>query len=188
VQALALAVLTSTLLATAPARVVTGDGRIGALRIDRSTRAAVVSAAGRPDAERVGVVDGSRRYRALGYGCSNKESDVTWPLHAHGPYCHTVFFLDLRAGTVRTFFTTSPRYREEHGVRIGMPTATAERLLHRRVVVGCEENAYLGRGGVSLTVAFAGGHRARDGHLVGGRVYAFALTSRTHDLGVFDCL
>jgi hypothetical protein len=69
-----------------------------------------------------------------------------------------------------------------------MPTATAERLLHRRVVVGCEENIYLGRGDASLTIAFAGGQRGRGGHLVGGHVYAFALDGRRHGVGVFDCL
>jgi hypothetical protein len=66
-----------------------------------------------------------------------------------------------------------------------MPTATAERLLHKRVDVGCEENIYLGN---SLTIAFVGGQRAQDGHLIGGHVYAFALHGWTHDVGVFDCL
>jgi hypothetical protein len=73
-------------------------------------------------------------------------------------------------------------------VRIGMPTATAERLLHRRVVVGCEENIYLGKSAASLAIAFTGGRRTGDGHLIGGHVYAFALDGRRHGVGVFDCL
>jgi hypothetical protein len=174
-----------TLLGMTSTQVVTASGRIGPLRMDLSTRNAIVSVSGRPAAERIGSFSGSRRYRALGYGCSTKNSETSWPLLSHGPYCRTVFFLDPRDGKLGTFFTTSPHYREQHGVTIGMPTATAERLLRKRVYVGCEENIYLGN---SLTIAFAGGHRAQDGHLIGGHVYAFALHGRTHDVGVFDCL
>jgi hypothetical protein len=46
----------------------------------------------------------------------------------------------------------------------------------------------MGSGSASLTVAFSGGRRGRDGSLIGGHVYAFALHGRRHDVGVFDCL
>jgi hypothetical protein len=170
--------------ARAPSTTLPANGRIGALRIDVSTRRQIVAAAGRPDAERVGTFNDSRRYRALGYECSRRRSDVRWPLLARGPFCRTVFFLDPRAGRLGTFFTTSSRFREAHGVRIGMRTASAERLLHRRVYIGCEENIYL----PALTVAFAGGRRGRGGHLIGGHVYPFAMSGRRHGVGVFDCL
>ena len=182
-RGVALVLSAHVFITTAP-QLVTASGRIGALRMEVSTRASIIAEHGPPAAERVGRLNGSRRYRALGYGCSTKKSDTTWPLLSRGPYCRTVFFLDPRDGKLGTFFTISPRYREQHGVRIGMPTATAERLLHRRVFVACEENIYIG----SLTIAFAGGHRGHDGHLIGGHVYAFALHGRTHDVGVFDCL
>jgi hypothetical protein len=58
-------------------------------------------------------------------------------------------------------FTTSSRYKAAGDVRTGMPTATAERLLQRRVRVGCEANVYKG----NLTVAFAGGHRNQKRYL-----------------------
>lgn len=183
-RGLALILVTQTLVGASPTQLVTSSGRIGALRIDVSTRAAIVAAAGRPDGERTGAWNGSRRYRALGYGCAATKSDVTWPLLARGPYCRTVFFVDPRGGRLGTFFTTSTHYRGAHGVRIGMPTSTAERLLRRRVIVGCEENITLG----PLTIAFAGGRRGRGGYLIGGHVYAFALSGRRHDVGVFDCL
>jgi len=185
VRGLVLVIVTQALVSASPAQLVTASGRIGALRVDVSTQTGIVAAAGRPDAERTGSFNGSRPYRALGYGCSMKRSAVTWPLLAQGPFCRTVFFLDTRgAGRLGTFFTTSNRYREGHGIRIGMPTSTAERLLRMRVVIGCEENIYLDK----LTIAFAGGHRGRDGHLIGGHVEAFALHGRRHDVGVFDCL
>jgi hypothetical protein len=183
VKGLVLVLLTQTLIGAAPTQLVTSTGRIGALQMDISTRATIVATAGRPDAERTGTWNGSRRYRALGYDCSTKRSDATWPLLANGPYCRTVFFLDARTGRLGKFFTTSNRYEETHRVRIGMPTATAERLLRRRVLVGCEANIYSGK----LTIAFAGGHRDQSGYLIGGHVEAFALHGR-NDVGVFDCL
>jgi len=176
--------LTQALAGASATTVVTPTGRIGELRMDVSTRGAIVAAAGRPDAERTGTWNGSRRYRALGYGCSTSRFDAAWPLLARGPYCRTVFFLDTRDGRLGTFYTTSTRYEAQRGVRIGMPTGTAERLLRRRVFVGCEANIYWG----NLTIAFTGGRRARDGHLIGGHVEAFAVHGYRHDVGVFDCL
>jgi hypothetical protein len=174
----------ATTIAAPPAQLVTSNGRIGDLQVDVSRRAQIVAMIGQPGAERVGTWSGSGRYRALGYGCSPGPTSVTWPLLAGGPYCRTVFFLGARDGRLRNFYTSSSRYQAEKGVRIGMSTAGAQRLLHRRVFVGCESNVYIG----SLTIAFDGGQRAADGHLVGGHVYAFVLHSRSHDLGLFDCL
>jgi hypothetical protein len=175
----------TTLFTVSTAMIVTTSGRIGSLRIDVSTRAAIVAALGSPAAETVGTFSGSRRYRALGYTCSTTRATAAWPLRSGGPYCQTIFFLSPGDGRLRDFYTHSSRYRLASDVRIGMTTEIAERLLHRLVIVGCESNVYLG----SLTVAFSGGHRASDGHLVGGRVSAFVLHSvHGHDLGIFDCL
>jgi hypothetical protein len=182
--AAAIAVAAASVVVTSE-QVLSSNGRIGSLQMDVSTRAAIVAAVGRPAAERVGAFDGSRPYRALGYDCSTRRVPGGWPLVKDGPYCHIVFFLSRRDRRLRDLYTESSRYRLASGVRIGMATATVERLLHRRVIVGCESNIHLG----SLTVAFSGGHRAPDGHLVGGRVSAFAVHSlRGHDLGIFDCL
>jgi hypothetical protein len=161
--------------------------------MDHSRRSDVVAFAGSPGAERRDHYDGAPPYRALGYGCSITFRDPEFPLGNHGPYCRTVYWLNLRTGRLGDFYTTSPRYHESHGVRIGMPTAKAEHLVHKLVYVGCEENIYLGTGGSSLTIAFGGGspHKVRGSgalHLVGGHVYAFALHGYRSDVGVFDCL
>lgn len=180
-------VVVTTVMAASPPVPVTRSGRIGDLQIDASTRAAIVASRGQPDAERIGSWAGSSRYRALGYGCSTRRrTGFDWPLLTGGPYCRTVFFLGARDRRLRDFSTTSPRYVAENGVRIGMSTAAAERLLHRRVFVGCEANLSIGN--LPLTIAFAGGRRGADGHLVGGYVAAFVLHSRSRDLGIFDCL
>ena len=175
------------------ARLVDASGRIGQLEIGLSGARAVIAFAGRPDAVRRGIEYGGTPYRALGYDCSGKPSNDSFPVletksGRHGPYCKTVFWVNLRTRKLGDFYTTSARYEERHGVRIGMATATVERILHRRVYVGCEENLREG----FLTVAFAGGvGRAGEGaglHLVGGHVYAFATHGGRNDIGIFDCL
>ena len=175
--------------------VIYADGRIGPLRADRSNRADVIAFAGRPDAERRGVEYGSTPYLALGYSCSAKAKDDAFPVletpetGRTGPNCKTVFWLNRRTGRLGDFYTASARFSESHGVRIGMRTARAERLVHELVYVGCEANIQLG----AVTIAFTGGSTrkltgSRGLHLVGGHVYAFAVHSSRNDIGIFDCL
>jgi hypothetical protein len=173
--------------------IVSTSGRIGPLQMDRSGRRDVIGLAGRPEAERPGRYASSPAYRALGYGCSARRDDMRFRLSRNGPYCRTVFFINLRTGRLGDFFTTSPRYGERHGVRIGMATAKAERLLHKLVYVGCEENIHVGGARGVLTVAFSGGtprkmHNSMGLHLIGGHVYGFALHGRRSELGIFDCM
>jgi hypothetical protein len=153
----------------------------------------VIAFAGRPDAGRRGTEYDGTPYRALGYDCSGKPSNDSFPLletkrGRHGPYCRTVFWVNLLTRKLGNFYTSSSRYEESHGVRTGMTTATAERILHRRVYVGCEENLREGL----LTVTFAGGFgqagESAGLHLVGGRVSAFATHGGRSDIGIFDCL
>ena len=70
----------------------------------------------------------------------------------------------------------------------GMPTAEAERRLHRHLRVGCETAIYLRSGRATLTVAFSGGRVQRDGTVIGGHVDAFMLHGLRHDPGVVECL
>ena len=89
---------------------------------------------GRPDAERRGSEFGGPPFRALGYECSRSHKDDAFPQletsrGRSGPSCRTVFWINERTGTLGDFYTTSRRYSESHGVRIGMKTAEAEHLL-----------------------------------------------------------
>jgi hypothetical protein len=174
--------------------IVSVSGRIGDLHIDESDRAAVVAFVGRPDAERSAREVPGRPYDALGYGCGTKRSEQTFPLlpyPAHRPpQCRTIFWIDVRSGKLEDFLTGDSRYSEAHGVRIGMHTAEAERLLHRRLTEGCEENIYLPSAKTfTLTIAFTGGtYQRRTMHVIGGHVFAFVLHSRRRYAGVFDCL
>jgi hypothetical protein len=175
--------------------VISDDGRIGLLRVDRSNRADVIAFVGRPDAERRGLEYDSIPYLALGYSCSATAKDDAFPMletaaaGRSGPHCKTVFWLNRRTGRLGDFYTASTRFSESHGVHIGMQTARAERLVHELVYVGCEANIHLG----AVTIAFTGGSTrkltgSRGLHLVGGHVYAFAVHSVRNDIGIFDCL
>jgi hypothetical protein len=173
--------------------VVSAAGRIGTLYVDQSDRAAVIAFAGRPDAERHGRESlGSAPYDALGYGCQSKGRLWNFPLLSyphHAPSCRTVFWVDVPTGKLVNFFTSDHRYVEAHGVRIGMATAVAERLLRQRVSTGCEQNVYLPSGDRHvLTIAFDGPYDRKTLHVIGGQVFAFVLHSRGRDAGVFDCL
>ena len=152
--------------------IVTVTGRVGSLHLDRSDRAAVIAFAGRPDAERRGRASGGYgTYDALGYGCGTRAAPDATPLVEGGRSCRTVFFISRRTGRLETFFTSAARYSEGHGVGIGMPTAAAERRLHKRLVEGCEENIYLASATADLTIAFSGGtFRGPSLHVTGGHV------------------
>lgn len=101
----------------------------------------------------------------------------------------TVFFIDARSGRLGLFYTTQSRYRESHGVRVGMTTATAERLLGRRLRAGCETNIDLYGSRATLRIVFDGRRMVihREGTVTGGHVYAFVLHGLRHDPGVFEC-
>jgi hypothetical protein len=88
---------------------------------------------------------------------------------------------------VETFSTSSPQYSEGHGVRIGMKQVDAERLLHRRLTVGCTTALHFGSPTGSLSIDFAGGVE-RGTAITGAHVDAFVLHGHGRDAGVFDCL
>ena len=164
-------------------------GRIGPLRVDRSDRGDVIAFAGRPDAEREGEEFDSVRYRALGYECFETSALERWPLLPKGPYCRTVFLVNVKTGKLGNLFTSSAAYVEPHGVGPGMREAVAEHLLHRKLTVGCEENFYFDSRAAALTVAFAGGVTSQGtGRVRGAHVFALVLHGRHSDVGVFDCL
>jgi len=161
------------------------SGRVGPLRVDESRRAAVVAFAGRPDAEQVGRSDDSERYDALGYDCGSRAGPQGIPLVKRRPRCRTVFFVETRSGRLGIFYSADARYVEAHGVRIGMPTRTAERLLGRRLHEGCGANIFLRSPRAGLTISFTG----RTSNLEkGGHVAELVLHGLHHDPGVFECM
>ena len=161
------------------------SGRIGPLRVDVSRRAAVVAFAGHPDTEQVGRANDSERYDALGYDCGSSAGPQGIPLVNRRPRCRSVFFVEARTGRLGLFYTADARYVEAHGVRVGMPTRAAERLLGRRLHEGCGPNIFLRSSRAGLTISFTG----RTSNLEkGGHVAELVLHGLHHDPGVFECM
>jgi hypothetical protein len=157
--------------------VISVGGRIGPLEVDTSGRADVVTFAGRPDAEVRERILGFGYYDALGYACSATEAADNFTLGNSGPYCRTIFFVDIRSHKLEDFFTTDAGYRESHGIRIGTPTTTAERLAHTKVSRNCLVVLRLASQRASLRINFGGGHAD-----------TFAVHSLQRTSGLFNCL
>ena len=153
----------------------TPDGHIGPLRMGVSTTAAVVAFLGEPDAER------HDHNITLGYDCRAGDG---WRLTTRGPTCNTVYWIVASTGRLGDFYTRDPRY-ELQGVRVGTGSATAERLLHKRLYDGCEADLFAGR----AAVEFVDGHDVHQAngslHVVGAHVHALAVNGNA---GIFDCL
>jgi hypothetical protein len=165
------------------------DGHIGPLQVDQSDRADVIRHAGRPDAERSAHPIGYSAYQALGYDCTPKRSsEEQVPIVFHGPYCLTAFFLDGKSGKLEMFFTGSRGYVETRGLRVGMSQAAAERLLHKRLRVGCLAAFFLYSAKAILSVSFSGGIE-NGTSIKGAHIDGFVLHGmRGGDPGIFDCL
>jgi Trypsin len=174
------------------AGVITPRGRVGSLVIDHSSRADVVRFAGVPDAEAVDNAFGGPGFDALGYRCSSNARTTQGPVGS-GTYCRTAFYVDVASGTLEQFFTTSSRYRDSHGVRVGMSAAEASRRTQKRAISGCSAGIYLRTTTANLVIGMFGGHPGRklvSGALplIGGRVGLLALDSNVRNPGVFDCI
>jgi hypothetical protein len=169
-----------------PHHVVRVNGSIGPTHVDRSDRAAVIAFAGKPDATAAGRAPGYFPYRALGYDCAPRLNGGV-QLARHAPVCRTAFFFDSRSGTLETFYTSSPDYSDGHGVRIGMKQADAERLLRRRLVVGCTAALHFESPTGSLSIEFGGGTE-HGTSIKGAHVTDFVVHGHRRDAGIFDCV
>jgi hypothetical protein len=166
--------------AAPPSVVVTPSGTIGPLRIDVSGRANVIAFAGRPALERRSRYMTFPPYDALGYGCKGQR---------FAEACRTVFYLDTRSGKLVILTTEERRFVAMHGIHVGTPTATVERLMHRRVRGGCDAYLFFRTRSAYLVLQFSGGSwQGKDLHVVGGRVGSLVLHSQRRNPGVLDCI
>jgi hypothetical protein len=164
---------------------ITIGGRIGPLQFDRSTTRSIIAFAGRPDARRRSRFPARTvTYTALGYDCRRTPIGWRFGLTYKGPYCTTVFFVNRRTGRLVAFQTSSGHYVGPRGVRVGTPSAVAERLLHQHLRAACGENLGFRTSRVSLTLEFVGGSLRPGGSVVGAHLADLVVTSRRHDVGV----
>jgi hypothetical protein len=147
---------TSTTTTTTPQQgdktrwLVTRTGGVGQLQLGASTEAEVRADAGAPDATGRSTFEVPSRpdFNAFGYDCSDQAAPDRISLHPYpqtsGPYCRTVFYLNVDTGTLAAFSTTSNRYETENGVAVGTSAAEAEQREGRAPVSGCFQGIALG--------------------------------------------
>jgi hypothetical protein len=155
---LVVAVLTGSAIAAGGSGMIAVTGAIGPLQIDKSNRAAVLAFSGKPDTEVRQRVLGFPSYDALGYDCSDTESAKNFPIGNSGPYCVTIFFIDIASHSLEDFVSSSAAYHERNGVRIGTSVSDAQRLLHRQVSRSCGVVLKVDGAKANLRVNFTNGH------------------------------
>jgi hypothetical protein len=182
---------------------VTTAGKVGALRIDRSTASQVRRAAGPPAARQANGSFGISgppysRYDAMGYGCHPSNTGSAQSMPVGGQACTTVYFINVHTKRLAAFFTSSRAYTGPGGMRPGMSAARAEHLSHTPAYTGCMT-------GISFGGNFSGHHTAAwlfapvfGGHAgthpthggipyYGGTVENLMLESTRHPVGLLFC-
>lgn len=154
----AFGLLSTSASATGGSGIVAVTGQVGKLQVDKSDRAAVIAFAGTPDVEIKQRVLGFPSYDALGYGCSDTQSANNFPIGNSGPYCVTIFFINIASHSLEDFVSSSATYHERNGVRIGTPVSDAQRLLKRQVSRSCGVVLKVDGTKANLRVNFTNGH------------------------------
>jgi hypothetical protein len=124
--------------------VLSPDGRIGELRIDRSGPADIRRFAGHPAMAGRGRTNATFAsfvpwYEAFGYRCSRRPHSLGFdpggarPWHVH---CQTVYFVNPRTGRLADFWTDSTAFRTDRGSRARIHQAVADRLERAHAHVG----------------------------------------------------
>jgi hypothetical protein len=157
--------------------VISASGVVGKLQIDKSTRAEVLAFAGKPDAEVNNErVFGYRSYDAVGYDCSDRQANDNFTLGNSGPYCKTMFVIDIPSHTLEDFATTTSSYHVS-GVSIGTSVSAAQRALRTKVDRSCLVVLKTETAKAKLRIDFVGRHAD-----------AFAVHSLRRTSGLFHCM
>ena len=107
--------------------------QIGPLQLGVATEADVRAHLGTPEATSLGNFGvGLPNFRALGYNCSTVPMPGGITLHPYesplrGPYCRTIYYLNINTGTLAGFNTTTTQYTTARGTTVGMTMDGAQR-------------------------------------------------------------
>jgi hypothetical protein len=182
--------------------VVALDGRIGLLHLSQSTEADVRSVAGAPNATAQASFEaGSSNataalpdYRALGYDCTATATSVRIPLVVQpalrGPYCATIYFINVSTHTLAAFESTSPNYGTQNGTKVGMtPDGAQRREGHGLIPHGCL-GSFIELGSLyamGQPITTAAGIVIYVGPNAGDLVSSLATESNTNPVGMLFC-
>lgn len=179
------------------AGLVTADGRVGSLHIDRSTPADIQHFAGPADYLRIGAFRSGNitpRFLALGYRCRQVKrggiptslDDGTGTRHPRlsGVDCVTVYFVNERTNRLALFTTRSHRFVTARGTRAGVRWSGVRERGHQ--YVNCE-GLFVLRPDSELVLTNIGGREPGGDPprpIRGGRVFDVEVVSRQHPLGL----
>jgi pimeloyl-ACP methyl ester carboxylesterase len=185
---------------------ISATGAIGPLQTGVSTRADVLAFAGTPDYDAHGreVAGGpTSAFEVLGYGCrvlqpTANDLSLIYVSGISGQHaCETLFYIDSSSGKLVVFATASSRYRDAHGIGVGMPTAQASALSGQVAVVGCLTGLRFGSTRARLTEVIDGEGKPTTRNTPGGgtelvatkgHVGAIYIVATSDQLGVYDCI
>ncbi len=172
---------------------VTAAGRVGGLRLGRSTYADIVRFAGPPDVIADAAGSGIPPILGYGYGCGHSSRIAYLPPNT---FCHVGFYVNLNTGRLIEFATDSSRYAAFGRIHVGAGTTHAANVAHSPALGGCSDGIHVhahGRFGypvLSLLIRGArhGRPRVHNGSseipLIGGHVSSIVLNGGAD---VFDC-
>jgi hypothetical protein len=167
------------------------SGRVGTLQFDRSTKAGVITFAGRPGATGVGSF-GNRepRYLAMGYGCREHGGSLLWHVD-HFDFCRTVFFLSAHTQKLVAFRSLSQSYAFR-SARTGMATLGVQHATRGQAGNGCFPGFVFGsrHDHASVWGFVEGGreeYRKHHARIVGGHLRVLESESHRYPIGLLTC-
>jgi hypothetical protein len=172
-------------------------GQVGNVKLGVSTETDIATALGPPEAtaEDNFQFPSAPEYKAFGYGCQHAASRSRRTLTYYpsgGPYCETVYYVNLTAGVLGSFWTSLPRFHTPRGTHVGVPQRTASRREHRVATGGCHTGILERSPAAQIFISIVGGSlRASRGNqpyrVIGGRVSEFAIDANADGVGILFC-
>lgn len=178
------------------AGVVSQDGSVGSLRLDRSTRSDVQAFAGSPDYVGAGRIAPLMHqfpdFLALGYDCHASAYGIptlkldpstgdTLPSHTD---CQTVFYINQKTGKLAAFLTAAPAFRTTAGVRPGTTVKLSKAKESKATLLGNPPGLELQTQAASLALIDATVNLPQGGYRVGRTIAYIEIESRRHPIGL----
>lgn len=172
-------------------------GRVGPLRIDRSTPAEIETFAGAPEYIGVGrfrpLIREFPPFVAYGYECHHVriggiptmavDKSTGGPGDSHVD-CRTVYWVNRKTGRLAGFSTDSRRFHTPAGVRAGTSLAAAKRREHRPTLMDSPSALNVETADADLLIYATIVTSKHGGWEVGNRVAFLALESKHHFIGL----